>query len=362
MRQHHCLLAAAALVLTVAAAPAAGLVALSRAQWPLYFNGGATHGHLEIEIAEKASYSDRAAIRYDGFLANVAVDQGFGRDGGTVQEIIISYAEFALKENYDQVVRLYAPGTDHAQAIAEAQSFRKRIDGLREIRFLYEWIFMDSRYVLAEFEFDVGAPRILGFSFRNTTQGFLMTHERADDVGVVLDAFDYVAEGIRRGWLHEHTSHPDDHSIPLGQGLFGISLKIDGDLYGQRQDWTPPSRQADVNSPGALAETALARTASPEEADVVGLWCARDRAGPAKQSHVPGGRIKHVLTMAFGDDFVHYFVEETDPTRIRSMFVGRQGDGFCLSEGPGDPRVRRLLQSEALKDGIWGLWVAQRAS
>ncbi|MDH3969840.1 MAG: hypothetical protein OEU56_22740 [Rhodospirillales bacterium] len=82
----------------------------------------------------------------------------------------------------------------------------------------------------------------------------------------------------------------------------------------------------------------------------------------AIRRNVSNGRIKHVLTMAFGSDFVHYFVEETNPTRIRSLFVGKQGDRFCLSQGPGARRVRRLLQSEAVKDGIWSLWVAQRAS
>jgi hypothetical protein len=101
---------------------------------------------------------------------------------------------------------------------------------------------------------------------------------------------------------------------------------------------------------------ALATTASPEETATVGLWCSKDlprlagAAGPdpgalvqMKQSRVLEGRIKHVLTIALGKDFVHYFVEETKANGIGSLFVGKQGDGFCLSQGPGGRRVRRLL-------------------
>jgi len=125
----------------------------------------------------------------------------------------------------------------------------------------------------------------------------------------------------------------------------------------------------------AFAEMVLARSAALDDEAFVRLWCAEDArtltdtAGQngaglarAKQSHASDGNIKHVMTMAFGADFAHYFVEESDPARIRSMFVGTAGDGFCLSRGPHDRRVRGLLQSEVVKDGVWALWVAQRGS
>ncbi len=375
MRCHHYFLAIVAFALSVSAAQAMHAVSLNRVQWPLYYHGGSTGEHLEIEIAEKPTGSTQALVRYDGFLANVAFDEGFGKDSVTVQEVVIRYVEHVLKEDYDQVLRLYAPGADSAEAIAETRNFRKEIAGLTEIGFLSEWIYLGTRFVIAEFRFDGGASRFFGFGFRHTPRGFLLSHERSDDEGIVLDALDYVADGLRHGWLDNHTSHPDELSIPLGEGVFGTALKVDGRLHDQQGDWISPNQGAQVDAPWAVVEKALAKTASPEDAAAVRLSCSKnfvrladgagqdhDAQAQAKQRHASLGRIKHVLTMAFGDDFMHYFVEESDPARIRSMFVGKEGDSFCLSQGPGDRRLRRLLQSEVVKDGVWALWVAQRGS
>ena len=79
----------------------------------------------------------------------------------------------------------------------------------------------------------------------------------------------------------------------------------------------------------------------------------------AKRSHSLNGNIMHILTLAFQTHFSHYFLDESDPARIRSVFVGREGGKLCLSSGPFDGRLNGFLRSNVLKDGIWELWIAQ---
>ena len=373
MRCRSFLLALAVSAVSVAAAQGAALVSLNRVGLPVYYDDSAVEGHLEVEIAQKSYGEGRPTARYEGFLANITIEDR--KESVTAEEVVIRYVEHLLKEDYEPIARLYVPGVDTAAAAARARSLRDQLVGLSQINFLSEWFYQDAKFLLVDFRFEGGASRTIGFGFRNTPKGFLLSLGGNDDEGLVLDLFDYLAETVARDRTTAYTTRPFEHSIALGEGLFGISLKVDGRLHEARQAWRPPRGAAAPSGPAAFAELVLARSAALNDEALARLWCAGDAATPADAAARKGvapagamqgdaavGRIKHLMTLAFGEDFAHYFVEESDPARIRSMFVGTAGDGFCLSRGPDDRRVRGLLRSEVVKDGVWALWVAQRGS
>lgn len=371
MGRFYSVLFLAAFAWTSAASYAGALVSLQRTKWPVYYGETRTSGYFEIEVSQKDFDSVRAGTPYDGFLANIAIDQK-RKESVTADEVVIRYVENVLKRNYEQAARAYVPGADVAGVMDSARLFRNEISRLSAVNFRSEWFYKGAKYLLVDLEFDSGASRVAGFGFRQTPQGFLLSDERADDEGTVLDLFHYVAEAIGKGWANAYEPRPFDHSIALGQGLFGIALNVDGHLYANRKDWTVPKDVAEDESLQAFVEAVLASAASLENEAFVGLWCASDREEmaalsetrqsalrSAKRSHSAGGNIKHIMTLAFRDRFSHYFLDEADPARIRSIFLGKEGGTLCLSSGPFDRRLDGFLRSDVLKDGIWQLWIAQ---
>ena len=356
----------------IAAVPYAGaLVSLQRTKWPVYYGEAKTSGYFEVEVSQKDFDSARAGTPYDGFLANIAIDNK-RKESVTADEVVLRYFEHVLKRNYEQVAKAYVPGTDAAAVTDWARTFREELNGLAEVNFRSEWFYKGAKYLLVDLQYDSGASRVAGFGFRQTPQGFLLSDERADDVGRVLDLFDYVAEAIGKGWSEDYESRAFDQSIALGQGLFGVTLNVDGQLYANRKDRIAPREVADGESLQAFVEAVLVSAVSMENEAFVQLWCATGRdemaalsetresaLWDAKRSHSAAGNIKHILTIAFQDRFSHYFLDESDPARIRSMFVGKEGGALCLSSGPFDRRLNGFLRSDVLKDGIWELWIAQ---
>jgi hypothetical protein len=368
-RLYHLLLLA---VFTwIAAVSYAGaLVSLQRTKWPVYFGEARTSGYFEVEVSQKDFDSARAGTPYDGFLSNVTIDKR--KESVTADEVVIRYVENTLKQNYEQIAQAYVPGTDVAGVTDWARTFREEINGLAEVNFRSEWFYKGAKYLLIDLEYDSGASRVAGFGFRRTPRGFLLSDESEDDEGAVLDLFDYVMETIGKGWMEDYESRPFDHSIALGQGLFGVTLNVNGQLYANRKDWITPNEVADGESLQDYVEAVLASAATLENEAFVRLWCATDRdemvalsetresaLRDAKRSHSSEGNIKHILTFAFQTNFSHYFLDESDPARIRSVFVGREGGKFCLSSGPFDRRLKGFLRSDVLKGGIWELWIAQ---
>ncbi len=350
---------------------AGALVSLQRTKWPVYYGEARTSGYFEVEVSQKDFDSVRAGTSYDGFLANITIDNK-RKESVTADEVVIRYVENVLKQNYEQAAHAYVPGTDVAGVTDSARLFRDEIGGLAVVNFRSEWFYKGAKYLLVDLEYDSSTSRVAGFGFRQTPQGFLLSDERADDEGRVLDLFDYVAEAIGKGWSEDYESRPFDHSIALGQGLFGITLNVDGQLFANRKDWITPNKVAHGESLQAFVESVLASAVSMENEAFVRLWCATDRdemaalsetresaLWDAKRSHSAGGNIKHILTVAFQDRFSHYFLDESDPARIRSMFVGKEGGAPCLSSGPFDRRLKGFLRSDVLKDGIWEHWIAQ---
>lgn len=347
---------------------AAAQVALNRKKLPVYYNKSGDKGHLELEFSEKSYRAGQASTRYGRIAANVAVEAN--KESVGAEEIVLGYLNGVLGGEYEQLGRFYVPGAESEPTVAAAQDLRRELAGLVEVRFLSEWFYSSAKFVLARLEFDSRQSRVVGFGFQDTVKGFLRSDDWGLDDNPVLGLFHHVLSEMDEGRSAEYAPRPFDHSIEVLPGIFGATINVDGRIY-DPADWIKLGRGKPGKSLTSFVELVLGKAEALDDTAFTSLWCgpakAKLRAGAKDQpvlselrrAHAAGRPIKHVMTMDFAEHHAHYFVEQNEPTKLRTIFVARAADRFCLSQGPDYPELQSFLISEPVKNAVWKLWAGQ---
>jgi len=346
-------------------ADAAAQVALSRKKLPVYYNESGDKGILELEFSEKHYKAGEVSTRHGRVAANVVVDSS--KESVGAEEVVLGYLNDVLGGEYEQLGRFYVPGAEPGPMVAAAQDLRRELAGLAEVRFLSEWFYSSGKFVLARLMFDSQRSRVVGFGFQVTVKGFLLSDDWGRDDGPVLGLFQHVLSEMEEGRTAEYSPRPFDHSIEVLPGIFGITINVDGRVH-DPGGWLKLGRGKPGKSLTSFVELVLGKAGALDDTAFTSLWCKAAQAklrasaedepffSELRRAHVAGRPIKHVMTMDFAEHHAHYFVEQNEPRKLRTVFVARERDRFCLSEGPDYAELRRFLVSEPVKRAVWRLW------
>ncbi len=364
----YCLVCAA-LICAFALSDTVAQVSLARKKLPVYYKESGDKGHLEFEFSEKSYQDGQPLKRYGRITANVTVEKNAESVGA--EEIVIAYLNSVLGGEYDQLGRLYVPGAVSDSTIAAAQNLRRDLAGLAEVRFLSEWFYGSAKFVLTRLMYDSRQPRVVGFGFQDTVKGFLRSDSWGPSDNPVLGLFHHILSAMDDGRTAAYLPRSFDHSIEVLPGIFGATINVDGRVY-DPTDWITLGRVRSGKSLTSFVELVLGTSGALDDASFASLWCktaraqlrARAKNDPVhyrelRQNYTARRPIQHVMTMDFAEEHAHYFVEQREPRKLRTVFVAREADRFCLSLGPDYPELRSFLVSEPVKNAIWNLWAGR---
>lgn len=347
---------------------AAAQVALNRKKLPVYFKESGNQGHLEFEFSEKSYRAGQAPKKYGGITANVVVEAN--KESVGAEEIVIDYLNGVLGGEYEQLSRFYVPGAESEPIIAAARDLRRELARVAEVHFHSEWFYNSAKFVLARLISDSRQSRMVGFGFQDTVKGFLRSDDWGPNDNAVLGLFHHILSEMDEGRIANYGPRPFEHSIEVLPGIFGVTINVDGRVYAPA-NWVAPGRATSAKGLTSFVELVLGKAGVLDDTAFTSLWCraarvelkARAKNEPIlrklKQAHAARGPIRHVMTMDFAENHAHYFVEQDEPTKLRTIFVAREGGRFCLSQGPDYPELHSFLVSEPVKNAVRKLWADQ---
>lgn len=361
---HRAVLGVAAVALL-----AAGVAAFDRKRQPVYYGETEASGFIELEMTTVPYRSLPQDVQVGGFATNVAYDESHGEMNVIPEVVLLDYLSRVLASDYQGALPYYAPGQDSAAVVAGAEALHRRIRGLQRVEFLYSVLHEEHRLIFVRMTTSDGRTEAISFAFARAQGGFLLANSWQGEAGPLLGLLVDLAGQMNAGIASTEPPVRPRYEIELGQGITGMILRFDGEVFADTGEWLTAARAADVEAPGFYAESLLFRNAATTTQEFSERWCSGQLSdallggeeGPdaLKDRYSADGGIKHVATLDFKDSFAHYYMEESDPWTVKTVFLRRDGEGYCQEWGPDRAGLRGFLKSDLIGHNLLLLWRGQ---
>ncbi len=295
-------------------------------------------------------------------------------------KLVTAYFRAVVAGDEELWPRFYPPapedaGEDDARRILQAGRLLRQVaraGGEPEtLRLLKVWRFADFRMVTVEVT-GPGGAQVLAVGAVRDGDAFY----RSDDWGrfqPVQQLFWYMARNHGKGLVERHAPRDLPVAIELAGGRpeDPVTLWLDGLWHDPAAGWIEPLGDAD-GSELAFAHRVLAISAAGADEEFIALWRGKERAKVVeiygkslgrfqglRGDNAAQARVRDLFTATLGAYRLHYFVEESDPARVRALIFKKTAEGWSLS-GKLYPNIQQLLVSPLVTEPLRQRWSAVR--
>lgn len=333
--------------------------------------------HFSVVVPEFRYATDELIHQYAAFATNAPI--AGGSPEWNVLETLRRLQSYESEDDAEGLRELYMPDTPSEEVADYVHISRPVADGIQGVRFTGKWLHDGTVWVAFRVIYENGETRPGMHSVERLGDAYLRNSWPNESPGaarneqlLVISAVMFVSWGLDQGWLQEDNQAPYEYTVPIGDGEQVMSLRFDGTLYPYTDQWRPIGQPVSDEQPDIrqFVESVIGEIKQHDDTAVLRFLCgaitdmddddiedSQEFLASTRDQLLNFGSIKHLFTLDIDNNSVHYIlISRSD--RIKSIYVGREGEDFCLHGRA--PYSDAILRSNAFRSRVLEIWEAQQ--
>ncbi len=298
---------------------------------------------------------------------------------GSAEEAILQYVDMVISGDTTGLAALHEPdqvGGHDGQPCgcgSNREPYYGIPDTFKSVSFQHAWRYRDYYVIRIEFKESIRRSSAVFIATRlHDGKPRIATRPR-DPVFEVVE-FLLALAGPHRTPARLIGSPPDtlDHAVQIDGGTNAVTVHFGGILHSSDFGWQPAGRSRPSGRVAAFAADLLATSADLSDDEFIDLlhpWVsqsARARAGrdPDYMGEVRGmytsaSDIAHVFTVEVSPRFLHTYLTQDQPDRLRSMLIMEDDQDLAPAGLPPHFALESLMALDPMQQYLLELWHGQ---